>query len=105
MTAPTSMPGVGFDGSLSMRLAVPWPSATADLLHSTVKAAIKLLEGNPLACVASHGGLSTATEMGPDNPQGRPSHRPVRERHGRAGDLVWDGYVAWSDKRLAQCSG
>jgi hypothetical protein len=102
MTAPTSMPRVGFDGSLSMFIAGPWSSATADLLHSMVKAAIRLLEGNPLECVASYGSHSTATEIGPDNPQGRPSRFPVREHHGHAGDLVQGGYVAWTYERLAQ---
>jgi hypothetical protein len=88
MTAPTSMPRVGFGGSLSVRLAAPLLIATADLLHSALQAAIKLLEGNPFACVASHGGHSTATEMGPDNPQTRLSRLPVCGHLGRAGDLV-----------------
>lgn len=78
MTAPTPMPRVGFDGSLSMRLAAPLLIATTGLLHSTLQAAIKLLEGNPFACVSSRRGYWTATEMGPDNPQSKPSHS-IRE--------------------------
>jgi hypothetical protein len=47
MTDPTSLPRIGFDGSLSMLLATPLLRAAAHVLHST------------------------PPEVGPDNPQGK----------------------------------
>jgi hypothetical protein len=71
MTDPaTSLPRIGFDGSLSMLLAAPLLRAAAHWLHST------------------------PTEVGPDNPQGRPAQWPLREHRGGRRRPSTDGWCS-----------